>query len=174
MTAPGATPEPPASNEPAENTPEWYRANIERVSAENKELKGKLREGMFKQVGLHDTSKGLGKTMADAYDGDLDPEAFKAWAAERFEWQPPQAGNGEQQQQTPEQVAAQTVVSESQGRVEQATQTATSTETPPSGSIQELKAQIAEAEAAGNYVDTIRLKREWTQRIAQQQQPLPN
>lgn len=150
---------------PAENTPEWFRSTIDRQKAEVTELRGKLMDRTFAAVGI-DTSKGLGKTMRETYDGDDDPEALKAWAAEKFEWTPPSAPPAEGQ--TPAQMAAQTVVTEGQERLEQATTSASTVEPPPTGTLAELKAKIAEAEAKGDWSTSVSLKRQWTQELAKQ------
>lgn len=160
MTLPGND---QTSQQPAENTPEWFRSTIERQKAENAELRGKLMDRTFQAVGI-DTTKGIGKTMRDLYDGDDDPEALKSWAAEKFEWAP-QAGN-QSTGHTAEQTAAQQVVAESQDRVEKATEGAQSVDPPPAGSLAELKAKVAEAEAKGDHATAISLKRQWTQELA--------
>lgn len=61
------------------------RKQYEDALAELKQVKGQLgefqRNDAFRQAGI-DTSNGVGKLLAKAYDGDLEPDAIKAFAQE--------------------------------------------------------------------------------------------
>lgn len=61
------------------------RRQLEQALADNKAMKDQLtqfqRNDAFKQAGI-DTSTGVGKLLAKAYDGDLEPDAIKAFAQE--------------------------------------------------------------------------------------------
>lgn len=61
------------------------RRQLEAALKENKQFKDQLsqfqRNDAFRQAGI-DTTNGVGKLLAKAYDGDLEPDAIKAFAQE--------------------------------------------------------------------------------------------
>lgn len=140
---------------PEENTPAWFRDQMSKKDAENAELqkqlnrqKVKLMGATFNEVGL-DPTKGLGKAIAEKYDGEPDAEKLRAFAIEEYDWQPPA---------TPEQ-EMNAAINEAQARVNQAQAGAESVNT----SI--IDTQIDEAESRGDFATAIALQ---VQRYRQQ------
>lgn len=135
-----------------EKDPAWYRQQIEEKNAENKALRETIRNQMFDSIPGLDRTKGIGKTMTDTYDGELNKGAFLEWAEERFEFKPSTEGGG---QNTPDPTAQNVngIVSQSQQRQEQAVEGGQSLN-PPS----DLAERIAKAEAEGDYATAISLK----------------
>lgn len=131
-----------------DTTPAGLRATLERKDEKIKEMqeqlnqqKVRLLEGAFKEAGL-DPTKGVGKAVAKEYEGDPSPEAIQSYAREEYGWEPTP-------EQTSEQIAA---VTEAQERV--AGVAAGSASVP----TQEVDLAIADAEKAGDFAESIRLK----------------
>lgn len=144
--------------------PKALREALERQKAENAELRGKLRQSAFREVGI-DTTTGLGKTMAEFYDGDADPDAIRQFATERFEWKPPEPKPGDEPPETPgkgelrKEVTEQVV--EAGERIDKTVEKATSTD-----GVDDLDAKIAEAEANKDWQTAMKLKALKTRQIA--------
>lgn len=135
-------------NPQEDTTPAGLRATLDRKEERIKELQEKvnqqkvhLMERAFSDAGL-DPTTGIGKAVAKEYEGDPAPESIQSFAREEYGWEP-------EPEQASEMAA---VVTEAQQRV--ATATAGGSSTP----TQEIDLQIAEAEKAGNFAESIRLK----------------
>lgn len=146
MTTPEHTPTAPnAGDEGEQKDPKWYRDELKKrddqLAEQQKTINRqgvRLMEKAFSDAGL-DPTKGLGKAIAQNYDGDPDAEAIKTFAQEEYDWEPPE--------QTPAQV-----VNEAQGRVAEAT---AGTESIPQDA---LDLDIAKAEEEGDFARSIMLK----------------
>lgn len=128
-----------------EKDPKWYRDEIDRRDEKIKELEKennrnrvRLLESTFEKVGL-DPSKGLGKAIAERYEGEPDADALRTFAIEAYQWEPPTQSPAE-------------LVNEAQGRVSGAVGEAESAPT------QEVDLQIAQAEERGDFASAIQLK----------------
>lgn len=131
-----------------DTTPAGLRATLDRKDERIKEMQEKINqqkvhllERAFDEAGL-DPTKGVGKAVAKEYEGDPTKDAIQAFAREEYGWEPTP-------EQTNEMAAA---VTEAQGRVSGVTATGVSTPT------QEIDLDIASAEKAGNFAESIRLK----------------
>ncbi len=71
--------------------PKWYREQIEAEKAEKADLKAQLMDQAFEMAGV-DTTKGLGKTMRQHYDGSAKASEILEWAAENYEYSPTSSG----------------------------------------------------------------------------------
>lgn len=127
--------------------PQWYRDQIAAEKAKNAEkekeynkLRVRLMESTFKDVGL-DPSKGLGKAIAEKYDGEPDAEALRNFAISEYQWEPPASENPV----TDETRAA-------QARVDDAIKGADSQPTA------QIDLDIANAEERGDFATTMSLK----------------
>jgi hypothetical protein len=139
----------PADDDP--KAPNWYREQMARKDAENKALKDTVTSLAFTNAGI-DTSKPLGQTMRENYRGEPSVEAIRKYAQEKFEWQPPAAPLPEAHQE----------VVDATARVDAVTASAQST-----GEIT-LEKQIADAEKAGDWGLSVRLKaQKMQQRLAE-------
>lgn len=130
------------TQEPVEQTdgPKQLREALKRKDEQIAEMKAKLRGVAFKDAGL-DPTKGIGKAVAALYDGDLDGDAIREYASTEFDWSP----TGEQMPSESEETLA-------RDRADQVMRQGTSVSPP------ELADQIAEAEQAGNYKQSVALK----------------
>jgi hypothetical protein len=131
-----------------EKEPAWYRDQISKKDTELKEAqktinrqKVKLMESTFEQVGL-DPTKGLGKAIAEKYDGEPDAETLRAFAIDEYSWEPPT---------TPQQEVV-GAINEAQARVNQAQRQASSVDSSA------VDVEIAEAESSGNFAAAMQLK----------------
>ena len=125
--------------------PKWYRDEIDRRDEKIKELEKennrnrvRLLEKTFEALEL-DPTKGLGKAIAEKYEGEPDVDALRTFAIEEYQWEPPT--------QTPAQS-----VNEAQARVSGAVNEAESAPT------QEIDLQIAQAEEKGDFASAVSLK----------------
>lgn len=88
--------ETPATDEGGEQKdPAWYRDQIERKDAQLAEQtktinrqRVALMEQTFETVGL-DPAVGLGKAIAEKYDGEPDADALRQFAIDEYQWEPP-------------------------------------------------------------------------------------
>lgn len=128
--------------------PAWYRQQIERTNAENKALRDTIRNQLFDGIEGLDRSKGMGKTMTDLYDGELNRSDFLAWAKEKFDFEPKGAGSSPD----PNRQGINSLVTESQDRQDGAIEGGQSLDAPS------LDDRIAEAEKEGNLALAVSLK----------------
>ena len=129
-----------------EDTPAWYRDQIERKDKQIKD-QGKtinrqrvnLMEGTFKEVGL-DPTEGLGKAIAKEYEGDPNADDLRNYAIEEYSWEPPTDNS------------MQTTITDAQGRI--------ATATAEAGSVpqQQIDLEISEAEERGDFAASVALK----------------
>ena len=125
------------------------RRELKNVKKERDELRGFQRTATFKEAGL-DPNKGIGKAVARLYDGELDVDAIREFAAAEFDWEPDASQTTTQQELTEveqERLSA-------QQRADQL-RTQTSPVLPP-----DLEKQIEDAEKAGDIRASIALKRQ--------------
>lgn len=146
MTTPAPTPQP----EPPAQAPKELREHAERLEAENKSLRDTLLNVAFDKAGIGDTSKGLGKTMREAYKGEPEATAIAAWAKEHYDWQPP-AAEPTTPTPTPNQQLGEEIAG-AQQRIEAAIGDATPADPNT------IDAQIVEAEKRGDFVTSLALK----------------
>lgn len=144
MTTPAPAPQP---DQPAQ-APRELREHADRLEAENRSLRDTLLNVAFDKAGISDTSKGLGKTMREAYKGDPEASAIAAWAKENYDWQPPAPPPPAP---TPGQQLGEEIAT-AQQRID----TATGDATPANPNT--IEAQIVEAEKRGDFVTSIALK----------------
>jgi len=137
----------PAGTEPEDKDPKWYRETLARKDAEIAVLTDTMTNQLFSSVGI-DTSRGLGKTMRENYNGDMSRDALLAYAKDSYEWEPPKAAAVVD----PAAAAANAAIVAGLGRIATAGQ--------PAGSItpNEIGDQITAAEAKGDWTEAIRLK----------------
>ena len=131
-------------NVDADNQPEGFRKALDRANDRVAELEGRLKAAAFNQLGI-DPEKGVGKAIAALYDGEPDVEAIAKFAADEFEWQPTGEVRSEQE----------TRVADAQSRMDEVRESS-SPVTPPVE--EDLDAQIAAAEAAGDFQTSLNLK----------------
>lgn len=145
------TPADPPANTPTEaQEPAWYRDQIEAAKAENSELQKQLNrqkvalmEAAFEKVGL-DPTKGIGKAVAKAWEGEPDADAIRQYAIEDWDWEPPaEAGQGHP-------LAGE--INAAQQRVNGAVQGA---EGVP---VEQIDLDIAQAEERGDFASAMSLK----------------
>jgi hypothetical protein len=98
--------------------------------------------GTFDKVGL-DPTKGLGKAIAEKYEGEPDADALRSFAIEEYQWEPPPENT---------EIPMAPVIADAQGRVTQATQEAEGV------TLQPIDLQIAEAEEKGDFASAVSLK----------------
>ncbi len=129
-----------------EDTPAWYRDQIDRKDKQLKD-QGKtinrqrvhLMADTFEKVGL-DPEKGLGKAIAEKYEGDPNEDDLRNFAIEEYSWEAPVDDS------------MQTTITDAQGRVTTATAEATSQ--PQT----QIDLEIAEAEERGDFAASVALK----------------
>lgn len=129
------------------DTPAWYREQIDRKDKQLKE-QGKtinrqrvhLMEETFDKVGL-DPSKGLGKAIAEKYEGDPNADDLRNFAVEEYSWEPPADKD-----------SMETTITDAQTRVTEAVNAATA---QPQTAID---LEIQQAEESGNFAASIALK----------------
>lgn len=119
--------------------PAWYRKEIARRDEEISDLKGRLRRAAFAEAGIP-TDSGLGKAIADLYNGDPDPAEVLAFA-QGYGWEGKPAAP-----------SAARKVEAAQAEADAITAQATSIE--PST----IDDEIAKAEGEGRYQDAFNLK----------------
>ena len=132
------------STEPAEagkDTGGGLRKQLETALAENKGYKSRERLRAFDDAGL-DTSTGLGKAIAQVYEGEASKEAVAEFAKAEYGWEAPTADAHPQAQQ----------IATQQARVDQVGETAGSIAPPTEADA------LAKAEAEGDYVTTMAIK----------------
>jgi hypothetical protein len=143
------TQEPVAPDPETEKDPAWYRDQMALKDQEIKELQKeknrqhvKLMEDTFDKVGL-DPSKGLGKAIAEKYDGEPDAEKLRNFAVEEYDWEPPpeQAENPMGQTITDAQSRVTTAIGDAQAIP-----------------LQPIDLQITEAEEKGDFATAVGLK----------------
>lgn len=112
------------------------RKQLEKALAKNKVNEAKIRTSAFKEAGI-DTQTGLGKAIAQVYDGELDADAILEFAHTEYGHVPTPAG------QQPHPQAAQIALGQSQ--LDQVGNVA--------GSIQQSTRaeRLAEAQAKGDF-----------------------
>ena len=129
------------------------RKELERSKAENKTLRESVRINAFSNAGI-DTSTGLGKAIAQVYDGENTAEAIQKFANEEYGWVATQ--------QVADHPAAQ-AIHEGNARQEQMQQ--------QSGSIVPPTNQdaLAKAEAEGDWDTTMAIKSRQVQEMFDRQ-----
>jgi len=139
----------PPVDDPEEKDPAWYRDQMSAKDVEIKELtkttnrqRVKLMEETFSKVGL-DPAVGLGKAIAEKYQGEPTVDDLRTFAIEEYSWEPP-----EELEENP---LAKPIV-DAQGRVDKAVKAADSTQQSA------VDLQIAEAEEKGDFATSIMLK----------------
>jgi hypothetical protein len=126
--------------------PAWYRDQMDRKDAQLKDQakqinrqRVQLMEGAFDEVGL-DPTKGLGKAIAEKYEGDPKADDLRSYAIEEYSWEPPVDDS------------LQSAVVDAQERVTEAVNAATPAPASP------IDIQIADAEERGDFAGTMSLK----------------
>lgn len=130
------------------------RKQIKDLTAERDGLKADARSRAFADAGVTEAGR---KAMDRLYDGDLDGDTIRAFAAENGIQLASEESPSGGEQETPAEVAP-----EEQARRDAAQRvasvTANGTPPPPTDGASELKNQIAQAEKDGDVLGAIRLK----------------
>lgn len=136
-----------------EGGPKALREALERAKAEAAEArkeanayKVRALEAAFREAGL-DPAKGVGKAVAKEYDGEVTPEAIRAYAESEYGWEAPS-----------QESAIAPVVREAQARVSSVQAESVS---QPTSMIDQ---QIRDAEQSGDFAAAVALK---TQKLMQ-------
>ena len=127
--------------------PEQLREAKERAEARAKKYHGQLMESAFTSLGL-DPNKGIGKAVAEKYEGEPIAADISAFAVEEYSWEPPTPDPDP----TPDPTPAQQIQQPAQQRVDDALKQSTPADTPT------LDSQIAAAEEKGDWQKSMALK----------------
>ena len=155
------TPQTPEDAQGSTETPDsketggGLRKELERTKAENKELRESVRTNAFGSAGI-DTTTGLGKAIAQVYDGENTAEAIQKFATEEYGWQPTAPDESHPAAQA---------IQEGNARMEQVGQ--------HSGSVAPVSQanSLAEAEAKGDYATAMSIKAAQLQGMFDRQTP---
>lgn len=126
---------------PVAEGPKELREALKREQTARKEAEAKLRQVAFREAGF-DPNAGVGKLLASQYDGEPEVDAIRAFATEY----------GLDTGSTPAPAVA---VDDAQARVD-AVVAASTSQVPDN-----LEAQIAQAEAEGDFAAALTLKSQW-------------
>jgi len=128
--------------------PKALREALDREKARNDELlarantaEAQLKQKAFSELGL-DPNTGIGKAIAKLYDGPADVDAMRAYAETEFGYTAPTTG-------------AAAVVHQAQDRVDAVLQAGAPA---PATTMDAINAQIAKAEAEGDWATAMTLK----------------
>lgn len=80
-----------------ESGPKELREALAREKARNAKLSARVMKDEFAAIGL-DPEKGLGKAIAKEYQGELEADAIKEWAAAEYGYEAPTTENPAQTQ----------------------------------------------------------------------------
>ena len=127
----------------AEETGKGLRAQLEKTLAENKTLKGREMARSFDDLGLS-LDKGLGKAIAKEYSGEITTEAIAEYAKNEYQY------SHEVIPATNPQTEA---IQQTQAQIDAASQGAGSVPVTPTDAE-----ALAQAEAEGNYQQTMAIK----------------
>ena len=73
------------------------REQIEALQEQNNALSAVAKQAAFKEAGL-DPTTGIGKAVYRTYEGEINPEQIKTFAAEEYDWEPKAPGVSDAQQ----------------------------------------------------------------------------
>ncbi len=125
-----------------EETGGGLRRQLEATLAENKQLKADKLAGSFKEIGL-DPTTGLGKAIAQVYDGETSTEALAEFAETEY---------GHTAEVVPETHPQAAAINQGQAALDQVGQGAGSVPVPTQADT------LAKAEAEGDYQKTMAIK----------------
>lgn len=141
-------------NQDGDKDPKWYRETIARKDQELETAQAQIKSLRFEQLGV-DTTKGLGKTMFETFQGvPEDVDSLREWAADKFEWAPkaPEATTDATQQQNVQNRQE----ASTHDRIDEVTTDGGNR--PDKSDTADLDKKIAEAEEGGDMQTAIALK----------------